>query len=119
MIFLLAACIKFKTMMLIYKARNGPAPHQHESCSAPCSLQASSTAQLDPPSIKGTRVKPNQKSSFTHVSGFSPRLEGWNKKGVFLEEEEEEEEEVEEGSSTRKMKHRERNEMKSLSKWHI
>ncbi|XP_076864252.1 RNA polymerase II subunit A C-terminal domain phosphatase isoform X1 [Brachyhypopomus gauderio] len=51
-----AARILFKILMLAYKAKNGPAPSylmaMVKSRSAPRALCASSTARLDPPSLK-------------------------------------------------------------------
>ncbi|XP_072542833.1 uncharacterized protein [Salminus brasiliensis] len=51
-----AARIRFKTLTLAYKAKNGPAPPylmaMVKSRSAPRALRASSTARLDPPSLK-------------------------------------------------------------------
>ena len=51
-----AARIRFKTLMLAYKAKNGPAPPylmaMVKSRTAPRALRASSTARLDPPSFK-------------------------------------------------------------------
>ncbi|KAL7866945.1 hypothetical protein AOLI_G00147590 [Acnodon oligacanthus] len=57
-----AACIRFKTLILAYKAKNGPAPAylmaMVKSRTVPRNLCASSTARLDPPSFKvhGRRV---------------------------------------------------------------
>ncbi|XP_076836631.1 uncharacterized protein LOC143482216 isoform X1 [Brachyhypopomus gauderio] len=52
----MAARIQFKILMLAYKAKNGPAPSylmvMVKSRSAPRALRASSTARLDPPSLK-------------------------------------------------------------------
>ncbi|KAI5106542.1 tetraspanin-4 isoform X5 [Silurus meridionalis] len=51
-----AACIRFKTLMLAYKAKNGPAPSYLSdlitSRTAPRCLRSSSTARLVPPSLK-------------------------------------------------------------------
>ncbi|KAL7855527.1 hypothetical protein AOLI_G00191310 [Acnodon oligacanthus] len=51
-----AACIRFKTLMLAYKVKNGPAPTYLmaivKSRTVPRNLRASSTARLDPPSFK-------------------------------------------------------------------
>ncbi|KAI4897529.1 hypothetical protein NFI96_003922 [Prochilodus magdalenae] len=50
------ARIKFKTLMLAYKAKNGPAPHylmaMVKSRAVPRALRASSTARLEPPSLR-------------------------------------------------------------------
>ncbi|KAK3532388.1 hypothetical protein QTP86_016704 [Hemibagrus guttatus] len=50
-----AARIRFKTLMLAYKAKNGPAPSYLKAlvtpCTAPCSLRSTSTAQLVPPTL--------------------------------------------------------------------
>ncbi|KAK3528885.1 hypothetical protein QTP70_012078 [Hemibagrus guttatus] len=49
-----AACIRFKTLMLAYKAKNGPAPSYLKALitprTAPRSLRSTSTARLVPPS---------------------------------------------------------------------
>ncbi|XP_037387443.1 uncharacterized protein LOC119261807 [Pygocentrus nattereri] len=51
-----AARIRYKTLMLAYKAKNGPAPSYLRSMvkarSVPRDLRASSTARLDPPSCR-------------------------------------------------------------------
>ena len=51
-----AARIRFKTLMLAYKAKNGPAPSYLKALitprSAPRSLRATSTARLVPPSLR-------------------------------------------------------------------
>ncbi|KAI5090329.1 hypothetical protein C0J45_19190, partial [Silurus meridionalis] len=51
-----AACIRFKTLMLAYKAKNGPAPSYLRDlitpCTAPRCLRSSSTARLVPPSFR-------------------------------------------------------------------
>ncbi|KAF7711724.1 hypothetical protein C0J45_0695, partial [Silurus meridionalis] len=51
-----AACIRFKTLMLAYMAKNGPAPSYLRelitSHIAPRCLRSSSTARLVPPSLK-------------------------------------------------------------------
>ncbi|KAI5090199.1 hypothetical protein C0J45_20334, partial [Silurus meridionalis] len=51
-----AAFIRFKTLMLVYKAKNGPAPSYLSDpftlCTAPCCLRSSSTARLVPPSLR-------------------------------------------------------------------
>ncbi|KAL7871596.1 hypothetical protein SRHO_G00065790 [Serrasalmus rhombeus] len=51
-----AARIRYKTLMLAYKAKNGPAPSYLRSMvkarSVPRDLRASSTARLDPPSSR-------------------------------------------------------------------
>uniref|UniRef100_A0AAR2KZX5 Reverse transcriptase domain-containing protein n=1 Tax=Pygocentrus nattereri TaxID=42514 RepID=A0AAR2KZX5_PYGNA len=51
-----AARIRYKTLMLAYKAKNGPAPSYVRSMvkarSLPRDLRASSTARLDPPSCR-------------------------------------------------------------------
>ncbi|KAK3559376.1 hypothetical protein QTP86_012786 [Hemibagrus guttatus] len=51
-----AACIRFKTLMLAYKAKNGPAPSYLKalvtSRTAPRLLSSTSTAQLVPPSLR-------------------------------------------------------------------
>ncbi|KAI4889034.1 hypothetical protein NFI96_004407 [Prochilodus magdalenae] len=50
------ARIRFKTLMLAYKAKNGPAPHylmaMVKSRAVPRALRASSTARLEPPSLR-------------------------------------------------------------------
>ncbi|KAK3528374.1 hypothetical protein QTP86_034127 [Hemibagrus guttatus] len=51
-----AARIRFKTLMLAYKAKNGPAPSYLKALvtprTAPCSLRSTSTARLVPPSLR-------------------------------------------------------------------
>ncbi|KAK3536252.1 hypothetical protein QTP86_000157 [Hemibagrus guttatus] len=51
-----AACIRFKTLMLAYKAKNGPAPSYLKALvtprTAPRSLRSASTARLVPPSLR-------------------------------------------------------------------
>ncbi|KAK3520049.1 hypothetical protein QTP70_011969 [Hemibagrus guttatus] len=51
-----AARIRFKTLMLAYKAKNGPAPSYLKALitprTAPCSLRSTSTARLVPPSFR-------------------------------------------------------------------
>ncbi|KAK3517719.1 hypothetical protein QTP70_016392, partial [Hemibagrus guttatus] len=51
-----AACIRFKILMLAYKAKNGPAPSYLKALitprTAPRSLRSTSTAQLVPPSLR-------------------------------------------------------------------
>ncbi|KAK3506030.1 hypothetical protein QTP70_003090, partial [Hemibagrus guttatus] len=51
-----AARIRFKTLMLAYKAKNGPAPSYLKAVvtprTAPCSLRSTSTARLVPPSLR-------------------------------------------------------------------
>ncbi|KAK3533230.1 hypothetical protein QTP70_013667 [Hemibagrus guttatus] len=51
-----AACIRFKTLMLAYKAKNGPAPSYLKALvtprTAPRSLRSTSTARLVPPSLR-------------------------------------------------------------------
>ncbi|KAK3534277.1 hypothetical protein QTP86_008690 [Hemibagrus guttatus] len=51
-----AAPIRFKTLMLAYKAKNGPAPSYLKalvtSCTAPRLLRSTSTARLVPPSLR-------------------------------------------------------------------
>ncbi|KAK3560622.1 hypothetical protein QTP86_012584 [Hemibagrus guttatus] len=51
-----AAHIRFKTLMLAYKAKNGPAPSYHKALvtprTAPRSLRSTSTARLVPPSLR-------------------------------------------------------------------
>ncbi|KAK3521007.1 hypothetical protein QTP86_015761, partial [Hemibagrus guttatus] len=51
-----AARIRFKTLMLAYKAKNGPAPSYLKalvtSRTAPCLLRSTSTARLVPPSLR-------------------------------------------------------------------
>ncbi|KAK3544722.1 hypothetical protein QTP86_026121, partial [Hemibagrus guttatus] len=51
-----AACIRFKTLMLAYKAKNGPAPSYLKalvtSRTAPRLLRSTSTARLVPPSLR-------------------------------------------------------------------
>ncbi|KAK3517157.1 hypothetical protein QTP86_005119 [Hemibagrus guttatus] len=53
---LVAACIRFKTLMLAYKAKNGPAPSYLKalitSRTAPRLLRSTSTARLVPPSLR-------------------------------------------------------------------
>ncbi|KAI4887550.1 hypothetical protein NFI96_017119, partial [Prochilodus magdalenae] len=50
------ARIRFKTLMLAYEAKNGPAPHylmaMVKSRAVPRALRASSTARLEPPSLR-------------------------------------------------------------------
>ncbi|KAI4885283.1 hypothetical protein NFI96_013684 [Prochilodus magdalenae] len=50
------ACIRFKTLMLAYKAKNGPAPPylmaMVKSRAVPRALRASSIARLEPPSLR-------------------------------------------------------------------
>ncbi|KAK3565467.1 hypothetical protein QTP86_009984 [Hemibagrus guttatus] len=51
-----AACIRFKTLMLAYKAKNGPVPSYLKALvtphTAPRSLRSTSTARLVPPSLR-------------------------------------------------------------------
>ncbi|KAK3535156.1 hypothetical protein QTP70_004814 [Hemibagrus guttatus] len=51
-----AARIRFKTLMLAYKAKNGPAPSYLKALitprTAPRSLRSTSTARLVPPSLR-------------------------------------------------------------------
>ncbi|KAF7690572.1 hypothetical protein HF521_012376, partial [Silurus meridionalis] len=51
-----AACMRFKTLMLVYKAKIGPAPSYLSDlitpCTAPRCLRSSSTARLVPPSLR-------------------------------------------------------------------
>ncbi|MCJ8738156.1 hypothetical protein PDJAM_G00032410 [Pangasius djambal] len=69
-----AARIRFKTLMLAYKAKNGPAPTYLKALItphvAPCSLRSSSTARLVPPSL---RVQGRHASRVFSV--LSPRLQ--------------------------------------------
>ncbi|XP_072530520.1 uncharacterized protein, partial [Salminus brasiliensis] len=71
-----AARIRFKTLTLAYKAKNGPAPPylmaMVKSRSAPRALRASSTARLDPPSLK---IRGRQASRLFSV--LAPKW--WNK----------------------------------------
>ncbi|KAK3546958.1 hypothetical protein QTP86_005538 [Hemibagrus guttatus] len=70
-----AARIRFKTLMLAYKAKNGPAPSYLKALvtprTAPRSLRSASTAQLVPPSL---RVKGRYTSRLFSV--LAPRW--WN-----------------------------------------
>ncbi|KAK3568495.1 hypothetical protein QTP86_008640 [Hemibagrus guttatus] len=60
---LVAACIRFKTLMLAYKAKNGPAPSYLKALvtprTAPRSLRSTSTAQLVLVSQGYTSLDPN------------------------------------------------------------
>ncbi|KAK3536438.1 hypothetical protein QTP86_009951 [Hemibagrus guttatus] len=51
-----AARIRFKTLMLAYKAKNGPAPSHLKALvtphTEPCSVRSASTARLVPPSLR-------------------------------------------------------------------
>ncbi|KAK3568489.1 hypothetical protein QTP86_008542 [Hemibagrus guttatus] len=51
-----ASCIRFKTLMLAYKAKNGPAPSYLKALvtphTVPRSLRSASTARLVPPSVR-------------------------------------------------------------------
>ncbi|KAK3537498.1 hypothetical protein QTP70_012127 [Hemibagrus guttatus] len=53
---LVAACIRFKTLMFAYKAKNGPAPSYLKALitprTAPRLLRSTSTARLVPPSLR-------------------------------------------------------------------
>ncbi|XP_049330258.1 uncharacterized protein LOC111194348, partial [Astyanax mexicanus] len=70
-----AARIRFKTLTLAYKAKNGPAPSylmaMVKARSAPRALRASSTARLEPPSLKTHR-----KQTSRLFSVLAPRW--WN-----------------------------------------
>ncbi|KAK3565488.1 hypothetical protein QTP86_010864, partial [Hemibagrus guttatus] len=63
-----AARIRFKTLMLAYKAKNGPAPSYLKALvtprTAPRSLRSTSTARLVPPSLREKEM--NTKSSKLH-----------------------------------------------------
>ncbi|KAK3506923.1 hypothetical protein QTP70_031223 [Hemibagrus guttatus] len=56
-----AARIRFKTLMLAYKAKNGPAPSYLKALitprTAPRSLRSTSTARLVPPSLREIRIR--------------------------------------------------------------
>ncbi|KAK3512693.1 hypothetical protein QTP70_023160 [Hemibagrus guttatus] len=70
-----AARIRFKTLMLAYKAKNGPAPSHLKALvtphTEPCSVRSASTARLVPPSL---RVKGRYTSRLFSV--LAPRR--WN-----------------------------------------
>ncbi|KAK3548179.1 hypothetical protein QTP70_005202 [Hemibagrus guttatus] len=70
-----AARIRFKTLMLAYKAKNGPAPSYLKalvtSRTAPRSLRSTSTARLVPPSLREKVVK----VSFLQVMSFRPQVQ--------------------------------------------
>ncbi|KAK3519562.1 hypothetical protein QTP86_016568, partial [Hemibagrus guttatus] len=67
-----AARIRFKTLMLAYKAKNGPAPSYLKalvtSRTAPRLLRSTSTARLVPPSLreKGDSMADSVQTLFTH-----------------------------------------------------
>ncbi|KAF7690836.1 hypothetical protein HF521_011133, partial [Silurus meridionalis] len=74
-----AARIRFKTLMLAYKAKNGPAPSYLSdlitSHTAPRCLRSSSTAPLVPPSLR-MRVRMRGKYTSRLFSVLAPRW--WN-----------------------------------------
>ncbi|KAK3514352.1 hypothetical protein QTP70_015881 [Hemibagrus guttatus] len=81
---LVAARIRFKTLMLAYKAKNGPVPSYLKALvtprTVPCSLRSTSTARLVPPSLREKGCE---------------RTTGARRKKEEEEEEEEDEEEEE------------------------
>ncbi|KAK3508056.1 hypothetical protein QTP70_011852 [Hemibagrus guttatus] len=76
---LVAACIRFKTLMLAYKAKNGPAPSYLKalitSRTAPRLLRSTSTARLVPPSLREKgRHGDRETQFFVFYLGSSSRM---------------------------------------------
>ncbi|KAK3573356.1 hypothetical protein QTP86_024129 [Hemibagrus guttatus] len=69
-----AARIRFKTLMLAYKAKNGPAPSYLKalvtSHNAPRLLRSTSTARLVPPSLREKGSSPAKKVMLSNVPPF-------------------------------------------------
>ncbi|KAI5619435.1 hypothetical protein C0J50_20832 [Silurus asotus] len=77
-----AARIRFKTLMLAYKAKNGPAPSYLSdlitSHTAPRCLRSSSTARLVPPSLRMREIfqkpQPKEEKAFAYAAFTSSKL---------------------------------------------
>ncbi|KAK3517526.1 hypothetical protein QTP70_012612 [Hemibagrus guttatus] len=79
-----AARIRFKTLMLAYKVKNGPAPSYLKALitprTAPRSLRSTSTARLVPPSLREKKAEHFQKSTFTMFEIFPTIIQNINKR---------------------------------------
>ncbi|KAK3528895.1 hypothetical protein QTP70_012072 [Hemibagrus guttatus] len=77
-----AARIRFKTLMLAYKAKNGPAPSYLKAlvtpCTAPRSLRSTSTARLVPPSLR-EKVQSNGECGKEVKKRVQAGWNGWRK----------------------------------------